>query len=150
MAIEKSAGAIIFRKEGERPLFLLLHYPSGSRTQKDYWDLLKGHIEKGEKPEDTVRREVEEETGLGDIEFLGGFKETIKYFFRWENKNILKFVTFFLAETKTEKIRISGEHIGYKWLTYPETLEQLTFKNAKEILKKANEYFKNYATASQN
>ena len=140
MPLEKSAGAIIFRKEGEKPLFLLLHYPSGSRTQKEYWDLPKGHIEKREKLEDTIRREVEEETGLKDIEFLKEFKETIKYFFKWRSKNIFKIVTFFLAETKTKKVKISWEHIGYKWLPYEEALKQLTFKNAKEILKKANHF----------
>jgi 8-oxo-dGTP pyrophosphatase MutT (NUDIX family) len=148
MAVEKSAGAIIFEKEGERPLFLLLHYPSGSRKQKDYWDLPKGHIEKGEEPEDTVKREVREETGLNDIEFLEGFKETIKYFFKWENENILKFVTFYLAKTKKKEIEISGEHIGYKWLPYSEALGQLTFKNAKEVLKKANEYLEKYVATS--
>jgi bis(5'-nucleosidyl)-tetraphosphatase len=148
MAVEKSAGAIIFRKEPPdaargkegRLLFLLLRYPSGSRTQKDYWDLPKGHIEKGEKPEGTVKREVKEETGLKDIEFLEGFKETIKYFFKWKNENILKFVTFYLAKTRTKEIKISGEHTGYKWLPYSEALEQLTFKNAKEILKKAHRF----------
>jgi len=140
MPVEKSAGAIIFRKENKKPLFLLLHYPSGSPDRKDYWDLPKGHIEKGEKPEDTVRREVREETGLDDIEFLKGFKETIKYFFKWEDKNILKFVTFYLAKTKTKEIKISGEHIGYKWLSYSEALEQLTFKNAREVLKKAHRF----------
>lgn len=158
MPVEKSAGAIIFREESltisqnkeKKLLFLLLHYPSGSRTQKDYWDFPKGHIEKGEKLEDTVKREVEEETGLKDIGIIKGFKETIRYFFKWESKNILKFVTFHLAETKTEEIEISREHIGYKWLPYSEALGQLTFKNAKEILKKANEYLKNYATTSQN
>ena len=140
MPIEKSAGAIIFRKEGGLSLFLLLHYPSNTKSPKEYWDLPKGHIEKGEKLEDTVKREVEEETGLKDIEFIEGFKETIKYFFKWENKNILKFVTFYLAETKTRDVKISEEHIGYEWLPYEKALEKLTFKNAKEILKKANDF----------
>ncbi|KPJ73232.1 hypothetical protein AMJ48_02085 [Parcubacteria bacterium DG_74_1] len=148
MPVEKSAGAIIFRKESEKPLFLLLHYPSGSRARKEYWDLAKGHIEKGEKSEDTVRREVEEETGLQDIKFLKEFQETIKYFFKWGDENILKFVTFYLVETKTKEIKISGEHIGYKWLPYSEALRQLTFKNAKKVLKKANEYLKNYVAIS--
>ena len=148
MPVEKSAGAIIFRKENKKPLFLLLHYPSGSPDRKDYWDLPKGHIEKGEKPEDTVKREVEEETGLQDIELLEEFQKTIKYFFKWENKNILKFVTFYLAETRTKEIKISGEHVGYKWLPYPEALEQLTFKDAREVLKKANEYLKNNVAIS--
>jgi bis(5'-nucleosidyl)-tetraphosphatase len=148
MPIEKSAGAIIFRKEpfdvaqgkGDKIYYLLLHYPSNTKSPKEYWDLPKGHIEKGEKLEDTVKREVEEETGLKDIEFIEGFKETIKYFFKWENKNILKFVTFYLAETKTRDVKISEEHIDYEWLPYKEALEKLTFKNAKEILKKANNF----------
>ena len=148
MPIEKSAGAIIFRKEpfdvtqgkGDKIFYLLLHYPSNTKSPKEYWDLPKGHIEKGEKLEDTVKREVEEETGLKDIEFIEGFKETIKYFFKWESKNILKFVTFYLAETKTRDVKISEEHIDYEWLPYEKALEKLTFKNAKEILKKANDF----------
>ena len=141
MSVERSAGAIIFKKEDSKNLFLLLHYPSVShRATKEYWDLPKGHIEKWEKIEETVKREVKEETGLKDIEIFPGFKETIKYFFKWKNKNIMKFVTFYLIETKTKEIKISGEHIGFKWLPYEEALEQLTFKNAKEILKKANNF----------
>lgn len=141
MPVEKSAGAIILREEGDKTLFLLLHYPATShRAGKEYWDLPKGHIEKGEKIEDTVKREVKEETGLNDIKIVRGFKETIKYFFRWEGKNILKFVTFFLTETKTKEVKISDEHVGFIWLSYEEALEKLTFKNAKDVLKKANDY----------
>ena len=179
--VEKSAGAIIFRKEGKTPLFLLLHYPSRqakrgarrfvepcssyalhsaradeaklqrtscSRAQKEYWDLPKGHIEKGEKPEDAAKRETEEETGLADIKFVKGFKETIRYFFKFEGKDILKFVTFYLAETKIKKIRVSSEHLGFEWLAYEEALAKLTFKNAKEILKKANDHLRRNVTFS--
>lgn len=138
--VEKSAGAIIFIKEGEDRLFLLLRYPSSSRIQKEYWDLPKGHIEKGEKLEDTAKREIEEETGLTDIKFAKGFKETIRYFFKFEDKNILKFVTFYLAETKTKDVKISEEHLDYKWLPYSPALKQLTYKNARDTIKKANEF----------
>jgi len=140
MPVEKSAGAIIFRKEGDRIYYLLLRYPTSSRSSKDYWDLPKGHVEKGEELEDTVKREVEEETGLKDLKIIGGFKETIRYFFKFEGQNILKFVTFFLAVSDKKEIKISGEHLGYRWLPYEEALEQLTYKNAKEILQKANEF----------
>jgi len=140
MPVEKSAGAIVFRREEDKIYYLLLHYQSGARRPHPFWDLPKGHIEKGEDVIKTVKREVEEETGLKDIKLVEGFKETIKYFFKFEGKNILKFVTFLLAETKTKKIKISWEHIGFKWLPYLEAAEQLTFKNAKEILKKANDF----------
>lgn len=141
MPIEKSAGAIIFRKEKNKIYYLLLHYPGVShRAEKDYWDFPKGHIEKGEREIETVRREVFEETGLKDIEFIEGFKEGIKYFFKFRGKNILKFVTFYLAETKIKDVKISFEHLGYKWLSFEEAIKKLTFKNAKEILRKANNF----------
>ena len=139
MPVEISAGAIIFRKEGDKAFFLLLHYP-GFRGPKSHWDFSKGNIEKGEKLEETVKREVEEETGIKDVTIIKGFKETIKYFFKFEGKNILKFVTFFLAETKEKQVKISQEHIGFEWLPYKEAKVQLTYENAKEILQKANEF----------
>lgn len=150
MPLEKSAGAIIFYKNKEIK-YLLLHYPSSAKAAKprsrvtslrgrDYWDLPKGHIEKGEKEIETVKREVKEETGLEDIKIIEGFKEWIKYFFRFKSKTIFKIVTFYLAETKEKEIKISGEHIGYAWLAYKQALEQLTFKNAKDILRKAHQF----------
>jgi len=138
--MEKSAGAVIFRREKDIVKYLLLHYPSNAKAPKEYWDFPKGHIEKGEKIEETVKREVREETGLDDIEIIEGFKEWIRYFFKFKEKNIFKVVTFLLAETRTKKVKISWEHIGFKWLSYEEAIKKLTFKNAKETLKKAKEF----------
>ncbi|KKP93124.1 MAG: NUDIX hydrolase [Parcubacteria group bacterium GW2011_GWA1_36_12] len=53
---------------------------------------------------------------------------------------IFKLVTFFVAETKTKDIKLSPEHIGYLWLPYEEALKKITYKNSKELLKKANSY----------
>lgn len=161
MPLEKSAGAIIFRqprsrtpKENKFPTgqasslwgkkkeikYLLLHYPSGSNPKKDYWDFPKGHIEKGEEEIDAAKREIKEETGLDDIEIIEGFKEHIKYFFRFKGQAIFKIVTFYLAKTQTEDVKISFEHIGYQWLAYEKAFNQLTFDNAKEILRKARQF----------
>src|SRR4030042_2324115 len=139
MPFEKSAGAIIFRNNKEIK-YLLLHYPRGSRTTKDYWDFPKGHIEKGEKEIETVKREVKEETGLEDIEIIEEFKEWIKYFFKFKDQTIFKIVTFYLAKTNKKDIIISPEHIGYKWLPNKEAMGQLCFHNSKDILTKANQF----------
>ena len=143
MPREKSAGAIIFRIENNVPHYLLVHYESG------HWEFAKGHIEDGEKPEDAARREIAEETGIKDIKIIPGFKEYIKYFFRnnynlkKEDKNkapwIFKLVVFYLAQTNTKEVNISEEHTGFVWLPYQEASKKLTFKNAKNLLKKANE-----------
>ena len=143
MPREKSAGAVVFRKKDNKIYYLLLHYEAG------HWDFPKGHIEKGESEEETAKREVREETGIEAIKIIKGFKELTKYFFRdtYNLKKgqekpslIFKTVVFYLAETKTKEVKISFEHIGYKWLPYEQSLEQLTFKKAKEILKKANQF----------
>lgn len=144
MPKEVSAGAVVFRKEGNQIYYLLLHYESG------HWEFPKGHIEDGENEIETVKREIEEETGLKDVKIVDGFKEYIKYFFRntydlkdEEKKKapwVFKIVTFYLAQSLEKEIKISGEHLDYKWLPYEEALKQTTFKNSKEILKKANEF----------
>lgn len=131
---EKSAGAVIFRKEGSKIYYLLLHYNAG------HWDFPKGNIEKGEKLEDTVKREVKEETGIKSIEIIPGFKESFQYFYKLKGKTIFKIVTFFLAQTQEKEVEISWEHKGFQWLPYEEALQQITFKNSKEILKKAHNF----------
>jgi len=141
MPIEKSAGAVIFREKEGKNFYLLLHYPGAShRSKKDYWDFPKGHIEKGETEKEALTREIFEETGIKDIQILEGFKKTIKYFFRWQGKTILKFVVFYLVKTKEEEVKISFEHIGFEWLPFKEALERLTHKTAREVLEEAHNF----------
>ena len=134
MLTEKSCGVVIFRMEGKIRKYLLLHYESG------HWDFMKGNIEKGEKELDTARREAGGETGITDLKFVGGFRHLIKYFYTREKQHISKEVIFYLAETSTEKIELSFEHIGYEWLDYDAAMKRLTFKTAKELLEKANRF----------
>jgi len=134
MPIEKSAGAIIFRRENNRIKYLLIKYGWG------HWEFSRGLIEKGETLEETARREIKEETGIEDVEFIFGFKEWFKFFFKLKEKNIMKIATFLLAETKTKEVKLSHEHKDYVWLEYEEALEKLTFKNSKEVLEKANKH----------
>lgn len=150
MPKEKSAGAIIFRKEAGNIYYLLLHYPPSNEGKRGQWGFAKGHVEKDESEEETARREIAEETGIKDLRIMSGFKELEKYFFRrnyglegearktapW----VFKSVVFFLAETEIKEIKISPEHIGFLWLPIDEAIKKTTFKNSKELLKKAHNY----------
>jgi 8-oxo-dGTP pyrophosphatase MutT (NUDIX family) len=131
MPTEKSAGAIVYLAEGRTRLYLLLHYEEG------HWDFPKGKMEKGESEEETIRREVREETGITDIDFKD-FREGINYSFRRDGETVYKEVIFRLARTKEKEVKLSFEHTAYKWLPYEEALGQLTYDNAKELLKKAH------------
>lgn len=132
---EKSCGVVLFRETGEGRQYLTLHYPSG------HFDLPKGHVEEGEEDSEhlTAARELEEETGISNIEFIPGFRSEIFYTYNKKGKRSFKQVVFFLAKTDDEKVVISHEHQDFFWLSYEKALEQLTFDNAKNLVKKAED-----------
>jgi 8-oxo-dGTP pyrophosphatase MutT (NUDIX family) len=134
MLVEKSAGAVVFRKENGIK-FLLLKY----KFKSEYWDFPRGNIEKGEKAEDTAKREIEEETGIKDLKFLKNFKQKVKWFYRRENKLISKEVIYFLAQTDEKEVRISEENVGYEWLSYEEALSKLK-PTSQKVLKEAMKF----------
>jgi bis(5'-nucleosidyl)-tetraphosphatase len=132
---EKSCGAVVFLKNTDAK-YLLLHYGAG------HWDFVKGNVEPHESEKETVIRELREETGIADAQFIEGFREKIEYFYRRQGATIHKEVIFFLIETHTEKVELSFEHVGYTWLDYQSAMERLTFKNAKAALQNAYELLK--------
>jgi 8-oxo-dGTP pyrophosphatase MutT (NUDIX family) len=132
---EKSCGAVVFLKDSDAK-YLLLRYGAG------HWDFVKGNVEPNESEKDTVIRELREETGIVDAQFIDDFREKIEYFYRRQGATIRKEVIFFLIETHTEKVTLSYEHVGHTWLNYKDAMEKLTFKNAEDVLQKAHKLLK--------
>ena len=133
MLREKSCGAVVFVKNAEI-VYLLLKYEAG------HWDFVKGNVEPNESEQDTVLRELKEETGIVATQTIEGFKEIISYFYRRQGSTAHKEVVFFLIEADTRKVTLSFEHVGFDWLNYERALEKLTFKNAKDVLQKAHAF----------
>jgi bis(5'-nucleosidyl)-tetraphosphatase len=131
---EKSCGAVIYINNQEKTRYLLLNYTAG------HWDFVKGNVEPNETEKQTVTREMHEETGITQAEFIDGFRESINYFYRRQGLTINKEVVFYIIESQTDEVKISFEHIGFIWLDYQHAMEKLTFKNAKETLLKAHEF----------
>lgn len=135
MPHEKSCGAIVFKKNAEVE-YLLLHYATG------HLDFVKGNVEPNESEKDTARRELKEETGIVKANFVGDYREKINYFYRRGEKIISKEVVFFIIQAFESNVVLSYEHVGYKWLKYKEALKKLTFRNSKNVLRKAHEFLK--------
>jgi bis(5'-nucleosidyl)-tetraphosphatase len=133
MKAERSAGVIVFRNDPPGRVYLLLDYGK-------HWDYPKGHLERNEDDLSCALRELEEETGITDAEILPGFAREMQYFFRVKGQLIRKTVIFFLARTERKRIRLSNEHEGSEFLPYDAAMKRLTYSNAKQILRAANDF----------
>lgn len=112
-----SAGVVVLRETSAGPLFLLL------RAWR-YWDFPKGAVEPSETALQAAIREVQEETGIDDLEFAWGdtFRETPPY-------NRGKVARYYLARTRQERVVLAAnpvtgvyEHMEYRWLTHGQAL----------------------------
>jgi hypothetical protein len=129
---ERSCGAVVCRRiNGEIRLLLI------KNSRSAHWGFPKGHMERGETPEQTARREVLEETGI-HIDIIPDF--TAKSDYTIQGK-VEKSVTIFLAKTEDTETIIQREEIDdYIWLGFDKALETLKFENDKAILKSARRF----------
>jgi 8-oxo-dGTP pyrophosphatase MutT (NUDIX family) len=123
------------------PEYLLLHYTAG------HWDFPKGNIEPGENEKQAALREIREETGITDVEFVDGFRMKIEYRYRQGKRLVLKEVVLFLAQTHTRQVILSHEHIGFAWRNYQNAMQQLTYLNAKNLLSSARTFLQKRSLA---
>lgn len=135
---EKSCGVLVFRPSEQGREYLVLHYPSG------HWDFPKGHVEEFDRDEEaTALRELAEETSLIDVKIKEGFKDKVYYEFdRGKKERVQKTVIFFIAKSNESSIELSHEHQDFLWLSYEEARSKVTFKNAKDLLKRAEDFLK--------
>lgn len=139
--IETSAGGVVFRREQGESYFLLIRDPY------DNWGLPKGHVERGEKAEETAVREVTEETGIGELELKAALS-TIDWFFRDGADLIHKYCHFFLMETTVAATEPQIEEgiTECIWLPLEEALSTLTYDNARVVLEMAGKRVAGAAT----
>ena len=136
-----ASGAVVFRKEGDGRLFLLV-YSGRNRI----WGFPKGHIDSGEDERAAAFREIKEETGLSGLNAIEGFREEAVYEASSSvaadaGKTIEKHSIFYLAETSRAEIIVDNEEItDYRWATSDEAMSLLVFDNLKSILSRAADF----------
>src|SRR3989442_8829298 len=132
---EPSAGGVVFRRGGDAVVrFLLI------RDSYKNWGFPKGHLEAGEPPAEAARREVAEETGLGDLALHGPI-QVIDWYFRFRGKTIHKYCHFFLFESRQgEPVPQVEEGItDCTWRSRDEAREMISYDNARGVLERAAE-----------
>jgi len=100
------------------------------------WDFPKGHREIYESEEQTAVREVEEEAGV-KAEIIDKVGQT-QYFYYEEGQKVLKTVVFYLMKYLGEgEASTAFEVSAMKWLPVDKVENQLTFKDTKELWRRA-------------
>ena len=127
---EYSAGGLVFDDHG-RVAIIARHSRSGHLE----WCLPKGHIEKGETPQQTAVREVHEETGI-----LGEVVEsiaTIDYWFTGTNQRVHKLVHHFALRRISGELTVEGdpdhEAEDAIWVDFDDLDDVLGYPNERKI-----------------
>jgi 8-oxo-dGTP pyrophosphatase MutT (NUDIX family) len=134
----KACGAIVFRREKGKVLFLVM-----KSKRWGHWDFPKGHADAGETEMQTAVRETEEETGLKGLKFVPGFREALQYHVDLTGDRTeagMKESVYFLAESPSDKVILSHEHTDCKWLPFKQASSLIKFANTREMLKRANDF----------
>lgn len=127
---EYSAGGLVFDERG-RVAIIARHSRSGHLE----WCLPKGHIEKGETPQQTAVREVHEETGI-----LGEVVDsiaTIDYWFTGASQRVHKLVHHFALRQIGGELTVEGdpdhEAEDAIWVDFQDLDGVLSYPNERKI-----------------
>lgn len=152
---EFSSGGVVFKEDKGKVLWLVTRSSPSPKVPKVVWRLPKGRLDdkndnepgplasgKKKATEKEVReaaiREVGEEGGV-EVEIVKKI-ETTRYFFNFDGRRYLKFVTFYLMRWKKD---LPGgfdfETSEVAWLPFEKALKTLSYSGEREILKKAKE-----------
>jgi len=131
MTLEKSCGALVFRRfHGNTELLLIKHANGG------HWSFPKGHVESGETEVETALREIKEETGI-DVIIDPSFREVISYS---PKKDTQKDVIYFIARAQNYDYTPQEEEIAQiKWVEINRAHTILTYDNDKQLVNKARQ-----------
>ena len=127
---EYSAGGLVFDEHG-RVAIIARHSRSGHLE----WCLPKGHIEKGETPQQTAVREVHEETGI-----LGEVVDsiaTIDYWFTGTTQRVHKLVHHYALRQVGGELTVEGdpdhEAEDAIWVNFRDLDDVLSYPNERKI-----------------
>jgi len=127
MAFVPQAGGIVFRRDGDRIMILLV------RAKKDpsIWIFPKGHIEHGETPQETALRETLEEAGVAGRVIGARVGEPLEF----DNGVELVRVEYFLIEAQSESDETDGREKW--WFTAEQASSAVAFDSARALLAEA-------------
>lgn len=127
---EPTAGGVVWRRNKSGGIEILL-----IQDAKDRWTIPKGHIEEGETAKQTAEREIQEETGLQQMD-MQGWLGRINFQYRRQQSLVLMTTEIFLVEAKgnTDAIKPEEWMKGIKWLAATDALDKIEYEDIGKII----------------
>ena len=132
--------AHIFRRVNNDLEFLLLKR-SEEEIYPKLWQMVTGSVKQGEKAYETAVREIKEETNLAPSKLW--VVPNINSFYMPEDDSI-HFVPVFVVEvTGAREVKISSEHVEYKWTDRDEACKLLAWEGQRKSVEIIHKFFTN-------
>lgn len=123
----------------DKKLLLLLGSDKDPQFHKSFWYVVTGGCEKEDATlEDTVKREVFEETGLSLTKIIN-----LDWIFEYDSLGEHCVEHAFISFTNNENVLLNEESIDYKWCDSDEFLNLIEWYGDKEEIKLKIEEFLN-------
>lgn len=102
------------------------------------WSLPKGRIEEGETPRETAEREIREETGIWQLEFVRELGTYERYRGGTKSSGEKKRITIFLFRTRQEALRPADPaNPEAKWVPLDRVADELTHEEDRKFFNNA-------------
>ena len=126
---EETAGGVVFRRDAQGKLQILM-----IQDAKNRWTIPKGHVEEGERLEETAMREIQEETGLKDLRVLDHLGKT-NFRYRRDDKLILMTQHMFLIQAvgNTGGIQKEAWMKGIRWFSNVDALDAIEYEDIHKL-----------------
>ena len=120
-------------------LFLLLKR-SAKKIYPGIWQMVSGHINKGETAVQTALRELKEETGLNPFRLW--VAPNVNSFYSPDDDSITM-IPVFAVQVNHNKVLISDEHTEFRWVNLEEAKTLLAWEGQRRSVDIIKEYFTN-------
>lgn len=127
---EATAGGIVYRRDKDHKVEILL-----IQDTKGRWTIPKGHIEEGEKAQQTAKREIAEEVGLKHVEVLDWLGK-VHFRYRRIDRLVLMTMQIYLVKALADTDSFNKEDWiqEVRWFSFHDALDAIEYEDIGKIM----------------